>query len=99
MVQAAVRPREGDMNSGDAFPRRAPSEGTATDTIGLPMNDHHAGGQTAALIEDALAERFGAAIPVDPSLPGLDELLRIAAHRVHRRFQPRAVEPALLRLL
>ena len=63
------------------------------------MNDHHAGGQTAALIEDALAERFGAAVSVDPGLPGLDELLRIAAHRVHRRFQPRAVEPALLRLL
>jgi nitroreductase len=54
---------------------------------------------TARLIEDALAERFGEACPVDPALPGLDELARIAAHRVHRRFLPRAVEPELVRLL
>ncbi len=56
--------------------------------------------ETAAkLIEDALAERFGEALPVDPGLPGLAELARIAGHRVHRRFQPRAVEPALVRLI
>ncbi len=56
--------------------------------------------ETAAkLIEDALAERFGEAISVDPGLPGLAELARIAGHRVHRRFLPRAVEPALLRLI
>ena len=54
---------------------------------------------TARQIEDALAERFGEACPVDPSLQGLDELARIARHRVHRRFQPRAVEPELVRLL
>jgi FMN reductase [NAD(P)H] len=54
---------------------------------------------TAKLIEDLLAERFGEACPVDPGLPGLDELARIAGHRVHRRFLPRPVEPALLRLL
>jgi nitroreductase/FMN reductase [NAD(P)H] len=29
----------------------------------------------------------------------LDELARIAGHRVHRRFLPRAVDPGLLRLL
>ena len=54
---------------------------------------------TARQIEDALAERFGEPCPVDPSLQGLDELARIAGHRVHRRFQPRAVEPELVRLL
>jgi nitroreductase/FMN reductase [NAD(P)H] len=54
---------------------------------------------SAGLIEDLLAERFGEACPVDPDLPGLDELARIAGHRVHRRFLPRPVEPALLRLL
>ncbi len=30
---------------------------------------------------------------------GLDELARIAGQRSHRRFEPRAVEPALVRLL
>ena len=56
--------------------------------------------ETAAkLIEDALAERFGEALPVDPGLSGLAELARIAGHRMHRRFLPRAVEPALVRLL
>jgi nitroreductase/FMN reductase [NAD(P)H] len=52
-----------------------------------------------ATLQEVLAERFGASIPVDPELAGLDELLRIASHRVHRRFLPRVVEPALLRLL
>jgi len=53
----------------------------------------------AKMIEEALAERFGATCPVDPALPGLDELARIARHCVHRRFLSRSVEPALLRLL
>ncbi len=53
----------------------------------------------AKMIEDALAQRFGVKCPVDPALPGLDELARIASHCVHRRFLPRAVDPALLRLL
>jgi nitroreductase/FMN reductase [NAD(P)H] len=53
----------------------------------------------AKIIEEALAERFGATCPVDPALPGLDELARIARHCAHRRFLPRSVEPALLRLL
>jgi nitroreductase/FMN reductase [NAD(P)H] len=47
----------------------------------------------------ALSERFGEDVAVDPALPGLDELARIAGHRSHRRYLPRAVEPALLRLL
>src|SRR3954454_21611884 len=53
----------------------------------------------AKAIEEALAERFGVASAVDPTLPGLDELTRIARHCVHRRFLSRPVEPALLRLL
>src|SRR5262245_65565117 len=53
----------------------------------------------AERIEATLAERFGETWRVDPSLPGLDELARIAGHRVHRRFLPRAVEPGLVRLL
>jgi len=47
----------------------------------------------------ALSERFGEQLEVDPALPGLDELARIAAHRVIRRYQPREVAPHLLRLL
>jgi nitroreductase/FMN reductase [NAD(P)H] len=54
---------------------------------------------SAESIEDALAERFGERFAVDAELPGLDELARIAGQRSHRRFLPRAVDPALLRLL
>jgi len=50
-------------------------------------------------IEAALAQRFGERLKVNASLDGLDELARIAMHRVHRRFLPREVEPELLRLL
>jgi nitroreductase len=53
----------------------------------------------AASIEDSLAERFGERLHVDPALNGLDELTRIAGHRVHRDFLERPVEPALVRLL
>jgi nitroreductase/FMN reductase [NAD(P)H] len=53
----------------------------------------------AASIEDSLAERFGERLHVDPALNGLDELARIAGHRVHRDFLERPVEPALVRLL
>jgi FMN reductase [NAD(P)H] len=53
----------------------------------------------AQRIDAALAERFGTAPRVDPDLPGLDELARMAEHRSHRKFAARAVEPALLRLL
>jgi nitroreductase len=50
-------------------------------------------------IRAALSERFGEDIAVDPALPGLDELHRIAAHRVHRHYLARDVPPELLRLL
>jgi nitroreductase/FMN reductase [NAD(P)H] len=63
------------------------------------MQEHVTSQATAELIEDALAERFGDGCGVDSTLPGLEELARIARHRVHRRFQSRPVEPALLRLL
>jgi nitroreductase/FMN reductase [NAD(P)H] len=62
------------------------------------MQDHTRS-TLAARIEDSLAERFGEQLHVDPALAGLDELARIAGHRVHRDFLDRAVEPALLRLL
>jgi FMN reductase [NAD(P)H] len=50
-------------------------------------------------LEDALAERFGARYPVGGTLPGVDELARIAGHRSHRRYTHHAIDPALLRLL
>ena len=53
----------------------------------------------AQSIQAALSERFGERLEVDPMLPGLDELSRIAARRVHRRYLAREVEPGLLRLL
>jgi nitroreductase len=63
------------------------------------MSEYATSQAAAKLIEDALAERFGETLPVDADLAGLDELARIAGHRVHRRFLPRPVEPKLLRLL
>lgn len=48
---------------------------------------------------NALFERFGERIAVDPRLPGLDELARLASHRVCRRFLDRDVPAELLRLL
>jgi nitroreductase/FMN reductase [NAD(P)H] len=63
------------------------------------MQDQPTREAIAARIEASLAERFGERFSVDPQLEGLHELARIAGHRVHRRFLPRAVEPALLRLL
>jgi len=53
----------------------------------------------AQSIQAALSERFGERFDVDPALPGLDELSRLAARRVRRRYLPREVEPDLLRLL
>jgi len=53
----------------------------------------------ASQIQAALSTRFGEGLEVDAGLPGLDELARIAAHRVHRRYQPRDVPADLLRLL
>jgi nitroreductase len=65
----------------------------------LPSDQHDTSARAAKALEHILEERFGAAVSVDPNLPGLDELTRIAGHRVHRRFLERAVEPGLLRLL
>ncbi|MFL5061265.1 MAG: nitroreductase family protein [Xanthobacteraceae bacterium] len=65
----------------------------------MPSDQHDTSARAAKALEETLAERFGASIPVDPDLPGLDELTRIAGHRSHRRFLERAVEPGLLRLL
>jgi nitroreductase/FMN reductase [NAD(P)H] len=55
--------------------------------------------ETAESIRMALFERFGETFAIDPRLAGLDGLARIAAHRSHRRYTDRAVEPGLLRLL
>jgi nitroreductase/FMN reductase [NAD(P)H] len=53
----------------------------------------------ASQIQAALSIRFGEQLEIDAGLPGLDELARIAAHRVHRRYQKREVGSELLRLL
>lgn len=50
-------------------------------------------------IQAALSERFGESFAVDAGLTGLDDLARIAAHRVHRRWLDRDVAGDLLRLL
>ena len=50
-------------------------------------------------LESALEERYGADFPTDLALPGLEELARMAGHRVHRKFDGRPVPAALLRLL
>jgi nitroreductase len=64
------------------------------------VSDPAASDPTAATaIHQALAERFGEELEVNEALPGLEALARIAAHRSHRRFLPRPVEPDLLRLL
>jgi nitroreductase/FMN reductase [NAD(P)H] len=52
-----------------------------------------------AALQDALTERFGERLPVDPDLGGLGELTAIAAHRTHRRYLARPVPPELVRLL
>jgi nitroreductase len=53
----------------------------------------------ALSIIDALSERFGEHLDIASDLSGLDELKRIAGHRVHRRYIAREVAPSLLRLL
>ncbi len=53
----------------------------------------------ASIIRAALSTRFGERLDIDADLPGLEELARIAAHRVHRRYQTREVSRELLRLL
>ncbi len=53
----------------------------------------------ATIIQAALSERFGERLEVDADLSGLDEIARIAAHRVHRRYLARDIAPDLMRLL
>ena len=53
----------------------------------------------ALSIKEALSERFGERIDVDANLSGLDELGRIASHRVHRTYLARDIAPDLMRLL
>jgi len=50
-------------------------------------------------IQSALSERFGERFEIDAGLAGLEELARMAAHRVQRRYLAREVAPDLLRLL
>jgi nitroreductase len=57
------------------------------------MTDH------SGSIRDSLNRRFGETLPIDDSLPGLDELARLTGRRVHRRYTGRAVDADLLRLL
>lgn len=53
----------------------------------------------ANAIIDPLKIRFGETLVVDGNLEGLDELVRLAGRRVHRRYTGRAVDRDLLRLL
>jgi nitroreductase len=53
----------------------------------------------ATSLQNALLERFGEHLAVDPATPGLQELEKIASYRSHRRYLPRAIAPDLLRLL
>jgi nitroreductase/FMN reductase [NAD(P)H] len=50
-------------------------------------------------LRDSLQRRFGETFDIDPDLPGLDSLARMAARRVHRRYTDKSVDPKLLRLL
>src|SRR5262245_49833327 len=53
----------------------------------------------AQTIKESLKQRFGEDFVVDENLAGLDELARIASHRVHRKFLDKPIAPDLLRLL
>jgi len=57
------------------------------------MPDH------ASIIRDSLKHRFGETLAVDGDLAGLDALARLSGRRVHRRYDGRPVDLALLRLL
>jgi FMN reductase [NAD(P)H] len=50
-------------------------------------------------IQTALSKRFGENFSVDPTVSGLDALVRLANHRTIRRYAPRAVDRELLDLL
>lgn len=53
----------------------------------------------AQVLCDALFERFGERLDHDPALPELDDLARMSARRVCRRYLERDVAPDLLHLL
>jgi nitroreductase len=55
--------------------------------------------EPTAFIQTAFSERFGERLDVNADLPGLEEIARIAAHRVHRRYLARDIAPDLMRLL
>lgn len=50
-------------------------------------------------IEALLRDRFGEEVPVDPSWPGLERVESIVKHRVTRRYSPRPLDQALVRLI
>src|SRR4051794_33290658 len=50
-------------------------------------------------LQQSLERRFGDAPAVDPTLPGLDRIAVMAAHRSHRAFAERTVAPELIQLL
>jgi nitroreductase/FMN reductase [NAD(P)H] len=50
-------------------------------------------------IQAAFSKRFGESFSVDPTLPGLDGLARLASRRTIRRYLPRTVDRDLLDLL
>ena len=52
-----------------------------------------------SFIQAALSERFGERLEIDAGLHGLNEIARIAAHRVHRRYLAHDIAPDLMRLL
>ena len=54
---------------------------------------------SASRLSTALEQRFGTPLYVDTQLSGLDELVRIAEHRSHRKYAHRPVDAPLLRLL
>src|SRR5258706_2232313 len=54
---------------------------------------------SAQSIRESLTRGFGEPVAVDDSLPGLDEVARLAGRRVQRPTTERAVDPELLRLL
>jgi nitroreductase len=68
-------------------------------TTDQTMPDKMADDAAVTSIKAALLERFGDDFAVDPTLSGLSALAKIANYRSHRRFEPRPIEPDLLRLL
>jgi len=57
------------------------------------------GGDAEDRLRHALAARFGASVDVDPRLAANETLARLSERASCRRFQPRPLEPALVRQL